>query len=103
MSVEAFAMAGMDYKECGINHSALEKSFKAKPENNFSFNSRVDKSYDNSSSLDYGIGMEWMKMKMREWATAVVSNNATKADLTVSEIVLIMDNHIVRGKRDNFS
>ncbi|GAU36348.1 hypothetical protein TSUD_321870 [Trifolium subterraneum] len=36
---------------------------------------------------------EWVKLKMREWVTAVASNNQTQANLRVSEILLIMDNH----------
>ena len=54
----------------------------------------------NSSSLDNGMAIEWVKIKMREWATAVASNNDTKANLTVSEILLIMDNHFMRPKPD---
>jgi hypothetical protein len=36
---------------------------------------------------------EWVKLKMREWVTAVASNNQTQVNLRVSEILLIMDNH----------
>ncbi|KAJ1382005.1 hypothetical protein SESBI_44660 [Sesbania bispinosa] len=88
MSIEAFAMAGVDCKECAINHCTLEQiNFKHMPP-------EVDKGHTTDLSLD--LGMEWVKMKMREWATAVASNNETKANLRVSEIVLIMENHIMR-------
>jgi hypothetical protein len=36
---------------------------------------------------------EWVKLKMREWVTAVASNNQIQANLRVSEILLIMDNN----------
>ncbi|RDX57920.1 hypothetical protein CR513_62805, partial [Mucuna pruriens] len=51
MSVEAFAMA------------------QAKAETKPSLSPRVDKRLDN------GMAMEWVKIKMRQWATAVASNN----------------------------
>lgn len=97
MSVEAFAMAGVDYMECALEHPSSQ----AKLETNY--NPRL--SHVNTSlSLDNGMAMEWVKMKMREWATAVALNNETKANLRVSEILLIMDhNHLMRGKADIFS
>ncbi|KAK7306025.1 hypothetical protein VNO77_43939 [Canavalia gladiata] len=101
MSVEALAMAGVDYMECyAINHGALlEQSFKQlkpKVESDRSLSPEGDKSHSTSLNLD--IGMEWLKKKMREWATAVASNNEAEANLRVSEISLIMDNHLTRGK-----
>jgi len=90
MSVEAFAMAGMDYMENTVNGGALEQSFKqlqAPPV--------MAEKGDCSSclGLDSEMAMEWVKMKMREWAIEVASNNHTKANLRVSEILLIVDNH----------
>ncbi|KAH1196460.1 hypothetical protein GmHk_18G050475 [Glycine max] len=94
MSVEAFAMAGVDCMENTINNvCALEQSLSPEAEKRHC-------NITTSSSLDDGMAIEWVKMKMREWASAVASNNDTKANLTVSEILLIMDNHFMRPKPD---
>lgn len=102
MSVEAFAMGDANYMESAINHYALEESFKqpqsphAMPETEQKLSPKVDKSH--STGLSFEIGMEWVKMKMREWAKAVASNNEMKANVIASEISLIMDNHLMRGR-----
>ncbi|KAL5075800.1 hypothetical protein RYX36_014784 [Vicia faba] len=44
---------------------------------------------------------EWVKLKMREWATAVASNNETNANRRVSEILLIINNHRHNHMRGN--
>ncbi|KOM39688.1 hypothetical protein LR48_Vigan03g307000 [Vigna angularis] len=98
MSVEAFAMAGMDYMENTINVGALEQSFKQlQPPQVMSETNQIlipEKGHCSSGlGLDNEMAMEWVKMKMREWAIAVASDNHTKADLRVSEILLIMDSH----------
>ncbi|CAJ1855579.1 unnamed protein product [Sphenostylis stenocarpa] len=83
-----FAMAGMDYMENAINVRALEQSF------NQSLSPEAERSHCSTCTrLDNDMAMEWVKMKMREWAIAVASDNHTKADLRVSEILLIMDSH----------
>ncbi|AES72191.1 hypothetical protein MtrunA17_Chr3g0123911 [Medicago truncatula] len=90
MSVEAYAMAGVDCKECGINYCALRRSLtppQAKSENDLGLGNH--RMIDNSLKMND----EWVKMKMREWATAVASNNETNANLRVSEILLIMDHN----------
>jgi len=101
MSVEAFAMAGMDYMENTINVGALEQSLKqlqppqVMSETNQSLSPHeAEKAHCSSClGLDNEMATEWVKMKMREWAIAVASDNHTKADLRVSEILLIMDSH----------
>ncbi|CAL0333135.1 unnamed protein product [Lupinus luteus] len=49
-------------------------------------------------SLRLEIEDEWVKMKIREWAKAVASNNEIKANVRASEIALIMDNHLMQPK-----
>ncbi|QCD98649.1 hypothetical protein DEO72_LG6g3371 [Vigna unguiculata] len=102
MSVEAFAMAGMDYMENTINVGALEQSLKQlqapqvimSETNEQSLSGEGEKGHCSSClGLDSEMAMEWVKMKMREWAIAVASDNHTKAELRVSEILLIMDSH----------
>lgn len=95
MSIEAFAMAGVDYMD-----GALEQKYKQMKQvtkTDRSLSVYVDEKRQNTSlSLDFGMD-EWVKLKIREWATAVASNNDTRANRRASEILLIMDNHIVRG------
>ncbi|KAL2332759.1 hypothetical protein Fmac_013972 [Flemingia macrophylla] len=88
MSAEALTMAGADFMECTMNIGALEESFdlQLQPSAKKSQCRRLDNN---------GMAMEWMKMKMREWAKAVASNNQIKVDLRVSEIILIMHNHLI--------
>ncbi|KAK7379478.1 hypothetical protein VNO80_04939 [Phaseolus coccineus] len=93
-------MAGMDYMENTLNVRALEQSFKqlqAPPvvsETNRSLSPEAEKGHCSSClGLDNEMAMEWVKMKMREWAIAVASDNHTEADLRVSEILLIIDSH----------
>lgn len=91
-----------------INHCALEQSFKqlvsppspkAKPETDQSLSPLRVINKRHTTGLRLDVGMEYqVKMKMREWATAVASNNEAKANLKVSEILLTMDNHRMRGK-----
>ncbi|KAK7387526.1 hypothetical protein VNO78_28394 [Psophocarpus tetragonolobus] len=105
MSVEAFAMAGVDCMENAIDVCALEQSFKRLQE--VQDKAEAEKSHSSSTSLrmdmNNDMAMEWVKMKMREWAAAVASNNDTKANLRLSEILLIMDTHLMQGKLDTLS
>lgn len=90
MSVEALAMAGVDYRE-------LEQRFKKI----IAESPKAKRESDEVSLSSHGVierDEEWVKLKMREWATAVASNNETNANRRVSEILLIINNHRrVRG------
>jgi len=99
MSVEALAMAGVDDKECAINHCESEGGLTpphAKSQTD-DLSLGTHRVIHNNNSCVYSSKLlsydEWVKLKMREWARAVTSNNETKANLRVSEILLIMDHH----------
>jgi hypothetical protein len=75
MSIEALAMAGIDYTECDIKLEEWEKVGFEKPaphllaDQNFSIEAEK-----------MGAGFlvargEWMKARMREWAKAVAAKN----------------------------
>ncbi|AES72192.1 hypothetical protein MtrunA17_Chr3g0123921 [Medicago truncatula] len=99
MSVEALAMGGVDYKERAINHCESQGGLtppQAKSQTD-DLSLGTHRVINNNNSCVYSSKLfpydEWVKLKMREWARAVASNNETKANLKVSEIFLIMDHH----------
>ena len=97
-------MAGVDHKECEINLEALDGSLEqpqphllAEPqETEQNSSAQVDDIHTANLSLE--LGTEWVKIKIREWAKAVASNNEKKANLRLKEIALLMDDHIMPAK-----
>lgn len=76
MSIEALAMAGIDYRECDIKLEECEKQVgfeKPAPHplagQNFSI--QVEKMGADHVLVARG---EWMKARMREWAKAVAAS-----------------------------
>lgn len=71
MSIEAMAMAGMDYKESGINFEEWNCTCREQPPLHLE-----DDASSCSKVVNKGIVVEAerMKEKLREWAKAVASN-----------------------------
>ena len=65
MSIEAMAMAGMDYKECAIS---LEEWDQRGPEQ-----APPPPYLQAEHNVFVDVDVEWMKTKLREWAKAVAS------------------------------
>ncbi|KAJ7976124.1 hypothetical protein O6P43_005943 [Quillaja saponaria] len=81
MSIEALAMAGIDYRECGINLDEWESQEQPPPylldDQQDLSSTELDKKKKNNNKRLLANEDEWMKAKMREWAKAVASKNVT--------------------------
>ncbi|KAL4645314.1 hypothetical protein ACB092_02G226700 [Castanea dentata] len=78
MSIEALAMAGIDYTECNIKLEELEKDGLEQPPQYLldmqNFGNEVEKMGGDHVLVGNGNG-EWMKARMLEWVKAVVAVN----------------------------
>ncbi|KAK4256681.1 hypothetical protein QN277_006372 [Acacia crassicarpa] len=95
-------MAGGDNnEECQINHhEGFSRGFElpqphllAKKPPQIEQNSGA-----HTANLSLELGSEWIKIKIREWAKAVSSNNDKEAHQRLREISRLMDDHIIPAK-----
>jgi hypothetical protein len=75
MSIEALAMAGMDYRESGIKLEEREKSGLEQPPLHLvaEQNSCVEDEKMGGGDVIFEANGEWTKARMREWAKAVAA------------------------------
>ncbi len=75
MSIEALAMAGMDYRESGIKLEEWEKSGLEQPPLHLvaEKNSCVEDEKMGGGDVIFEANGEWTKARMREWAKAVAA------------------------------
>ncbi len=75
MSIEALAMAGMDYRESGIKLEEWEKSGLEQPPLHLvaGQNSCVEDEKMGGGDVIFEAKGEWTKARMREWAKAVAA------------------------------
>ncbi|KAF7834424.1 Rab escort protein 1 [Senna tora] len=106
-STKALAMDRVDQKEYyDINNFVTSKRvlphLLAEPEvpqeSNIDHDCSTEVDTIHNANLSLEVGMEWVKIKIRQWAKAVASNNDKNADLRLKEIALLMDHHIMAAK-----
>ncbi|KAJ0018347.1 hypothetical protein Pint_12245 [Pistacia integerrima] len=81
MSIEALAMAGVDYAECGIYVEAWEHGGLEQIPAYLLAEQRLSTKNEQKRSEVLVVNEQWLKEKMLEWAKAVASVNQTKTKL----------------------
>lgn len=69
MSIEAMAMAGLDYRECGVNFEEWDRHCHEQPPLYLQIEQSLCREMGNKNKVH----VESMKEKLREWAKAVSS------------------------------
>lgn len=78
MSIEALAMAGADYAECGIDVEAWEHEGLEQIPAYLLAEQRLSSKNEQKRSELLGVNERWLKKKMLEWAKTVASAKQTK-------------------------
>ncbi|KAF7834425.1 mitochondrial uncoupling protein 5-like [Senna tora] len=86
MSIEAMAMAGMDYKECGINFEDWDRHCRDQPPLYLQTGQSICREVENHKSMDEDV--EWMKHKLREWAKAVASKQESETIMSIEAMAM---------------
>ncbi|KAJ0082100.1 hypothetical protein Patl1_12416 [Pistacia atlantica] len=81
MSIEALAMAGVDYAECGIDVEAWEHGGLEQIPEYLLADQRLSNKNEQKRSEVLVVNEQWLKEKMLEWAKAVASVNQAKTKL----------------------
>ncbi|KAL2498841.1 Uncharacterized protein Adt_24391 [Abeliophyllum distichum] len=94
MSIEALAMAGVNYTECGINLEPSDELELQPPPLYLVAEEKYLSFQDNKNAADVDkllINGEPIKERIREWAKAVASINSTHMFLTPNQSEIVND------------
>ncbi|KAJ0082098.1 hypothetical protein Patl1_12413 [Pistacia atlantica] len=84
MSVEALAMAGVDYAECGIDVEAWEHGGLEQIPEYLLAEQRLSNKNEQKRSEVLVVNEQWLKEKMLEWAKAVASISSRRSHVNRS-------------------